>query len=87
MVDTEPRTPWEALQQIASRSGGKAWRIQTTKAIDKHLQEILNQMVPTRATNPRYFTVYRDVAEGLVWAALGLLGMLLLLQTVVLRKA
>ncbi|TNE47936.1 MAG: VWA domain-containing protein [Deltaproteobacteria bacterium] len=78
-------TPWKALQQVAQISRGRAHRITKDATLQARFQAMLKSMFPARTKRPRYVAVYQDLFAWLLWPALGLLGLLLLLEWTVFR--
>lgn len=79
-------SPWQILQKVASTSRGSAYYATDPKSFRRALMTILDQMTPTRATKPKYYTVRQELYSLFLLPALLLIGGIMLLQFTRLRS-
>ncbi|MCB9639621.1 MAG: VWA domain-containing protein [Myxococcales bacterium] len=82
----QQRTPWRVLQDVAERSGGKAWRARDAGQIQKILSEILDRIAPQRRKKPTKQTLTQELFGWFAWPALALLLLFALLDLGPLRE-
>ncbi len=82
----QQHTPWSVLQEVAQRSGGKAWWTRDEKAIHTALSEILGRIAPQRRQTPTRQTLTQERFHWLAWPALALLLLFVFLDLGPLRE-
>lgn len=85
-ASTSTTSPWAVLQDVARRSRGQAFSIQSPDDLKRALVDILERIDPARQALPRYQTRQEDLFPWFLAPALFLLLLVIGLETTVFRS-